>query len=140
MIECNFILLYFIPMEKLEELLKSLIEKGWKPFGRNYQRYEHWCLIREFTTEDGVYSYGQYPTTYREFCSKESWLWQFCTKNGMIKHEIYEDIHSWTFTTAEHSDFWYTSWDNYEYRIIQSALKDESELEGFLLSNIKIEW
>lgn len=27
---------------------------------------------------------------------------------------------------------------DYEYRLIESALKDESELEGFLLQNIKV--
>lgn len=29
--------------------------------------------------------------------------------------------------------------DEYEYRLIESALKDESELEQFLLDNIKID-
>ena len=75
----------------------------------------------------------------RQLTSKESGLWQFVCENWMIKHEVYEDIQSWEHTTADHSDFWYTSWDNYEYRLIESALKDESELEDFLLSNIKVD-
>ena len=29
--------------------------------------------------------------------------------------------------------------NRYEYRLIESSLKDESELEDFLLSNIKVD-
>ena len=35
---------------------------------------------------------------------------------------------------------WYeTKSNDYEYRLIESSLKDESELEDFLLSNIKVD-
>jgi hypothetical protein len=34
------------------------------------------------------------------------------------------------------AEYW-DEWD-YEYYLIESALKDESELEEFLLSNIKV--
>lgn len=58
----------------------------------------------------------------RQLTSKESWLWQFVCENGMVYYND-ESIYSPT-----------------EFRIIESALTDESELEDFLLSNIKIEW
>ena len=123
----------------LEELLNKLIEKWWKPFDRNYQRYEHWCLIREFTTEDGVYSYWQYPTTYREFCSKESWLWQFVCENKLVEHWVYTRA-KWQ-RRKKYDNYWNKdiSVDKPEYRIIESALCDEDKLEQFLLDNIKVE-
>lgn len=130
----------------MEELLNKLIKKGWRPFKIKDNMYLY-C----FKDNKILISYYYFDTEwecnhedkrcdYRQLTSKESGLWQFCCKNGMVKHEIYEDIQSWEHTTAEHSDFWYTSWDNYEYRIIECALKDESELEKFLLDNIKVEW
>ena len=115
----------------MEELLNKLIEKGWKPFGGNYERYEHWCLIHEFTTKDWVYSYWQYPTTLREFCAKESWLWQFVCENGMREER--------TPYNRDCDTYWFTI-QEYQYRLIESALCDEDKLEEFLLSNIKIEW
>ena len=123
----------------MEELLNKLIEKGWKPFGR-----EKTLHITIYDCDLNVYFdwwfMNEDKKSFRELVSKESWLWQFVCENGMIKHEVYEDIQSWEHTTAEHSDFWYTSWDNYEYRLIESSLKDESELESFILENITIKW
>ena len=117
----------------MEELLNKLIEKGWKPFGS-----EQWKWIAYTWKALEGNKKSQY-TFLREITAKESWLWQFVCENGMVKHEIYKDIQSWEHTTAEHSDFWYTSWDNYEYRLIQSALTDEDKLEDFILSNIKLD-
>ena len=60
-----------------------------------------------------------------------------------IEYDItksYKDSKDWT-------KHWGYNWDkylkwydmyNYQYRIIESALKDESELEQFLLENIKV--
>lgn len=127
-------------MWELEELLNKLIEKGWKPFDRNFNGYENWCLIREFITKDGVYSYWQYPTTYRELCSKESWLWQFVCENGMIKEG---NVKNFVWTRYEHT--WFEpqyplvhKWNSAEYRLIESTLCDEDKLKQFLLDNIKI--
>lgn len=123
----------------LEQLLNSLIEKGWKPFGRykeifrtDYYEYyvaeEHWFWKRQYL---------------RNLVSIESWLWQFVCENNLvpimcdeewIKH-YYKDI----------DDDNLISWENiqptteYEYRLIESSLKDESELEDFLLQNIKVD-
>ena len=114
----------------MEELLNKLIEKGWKPFGalwkarnsvytNNYFFFE-WCA-------DGV--------TLRQLTSKESWLWQFVCKNELVIDEHY----CWD---------WYIHWDDnwrieiwqndYRYRLIESALCNEEDLEKFLLENIKV--
>lgn len=118
---------------KLEQLLNSLIEKGWKPFGRNsnkaYYRPE-WPDEFYFWENGYWYIYNR-----RQLVSKESWLWQFVCKNKFVKTKdrkvrfMYEDLER----TQN-----YFSWHWYEYRVIESALKDESELEDFLLSNIKL--
>ena len=73
----------------------------------------------------------------RQLTSKESGLWQFVCENGMIKEqkeekliEIYDNLR-WR-TEMVYDD------EKYQYRIIESALKDEEDLEKFLLDNIKV--
>ena len=121
----------------LEQLLNTLVWRWWKPMGyKSIIGVEvDWDSINLLA--DG----GCCPCFFwmRYLVSKESWLWQFVCENGMVKHEVYEDIQSWEHTTADHSDFWYTSWDNYEFYVIESSLKDESELEDFLLNSIKLD-
>ena len=119
----------------MEELLNSLIEKGWKPFPNEWIdcydfRFEnHWhdfmCCSRD---DDDEYTHN-YTYLWRDIVSKESWLWQFVCENGM---QVWE-FNNWS----------KNSWDlytdiYYEYWVIESSLKDESELEEFLLSNIKL--
>ena len=132
---------YFIPMEnKIEQLLNSLIEKGWKPFCDNNVKE-----IRIYSDMDIECIYWKrksdfYYTSYRKLTSKESWLWQFVCENGMVKeehkHERILDPTFWEWWAdckrQEHD------W-NYWYRLIESALKDESELENFILDNIKVD-
>ena len=129
--------LYFIPMEnKLEQLLNSLIKKGRCVFWHRDRINAEKCNYIEWNYYN--FDNSGISISLRELVSINSGLWQFVCENGMVKHEVYEDIQSWEHTTADHSAFWYTSWDNYEYRLIESALKDESELEDFLLQNIVI--
>ena len=100
----------------LEQLLNSLIEKGWKPFG-NCNRFDFRDLwLYYFANEDGRWS--KYPL--RMLVSRESGLWQFVCENGMVDMENKRPA-------------------NYQYRLIESALKDESELEDFLLNSIKLD-
>lgn len=122
----------------LEQLLNSLIEKGWKPFGRykeifrtDYYEYyvaeEHWFWKRQYL---------------RNLVSKESWLWQFVCENGMV-----DGADRWTLNARQKSIYdkyitsekEYTPKMNYQYRLIESSLKYESELEDFLLNSIKID-
>lgn len=105
---------------KLEQLLNSLIEKGWRPFGREKKELKFVEIWKEMLLEWEENYYCSKWYSYRELVSKESWLWQFVCENGIVDME-------------------YKRPANYTYRIIESALKDESELEEFLLSNIKVD-
>lgn len=121
----------------LEELLNKLIEKGWDVFpnkkffwNKDKLRFSKWKKCVWFWNDD---------YTLRELVSKESWLWQFCKENKML---IWFSPRRWT-KNAE--DCWWLVkgdveywWSDYEYRIIESALRDEDGLEKFLLDNIKI--
>lgn len=127
-------------MSNLEELLNKLIEKGWKPFGKEYERYAHWCLIYKYKENHGVFSIWQYPTTYRELVSKESGLWQFVCKNGMECGLYISDDRTKNYDAYHNESDDTYSWDDYQYRLIESALCDENKLEQFLLQNIKVEW
>lgn len=114
----------------MEELLNKLIEKGWKPFGKRNKLY---------AVEDGIYILGRIASdwnTYdlRQIVSKESWLWQFVCENDLIDN-IAE---CWYWRNHFELDEIEYNQPDYEYRLIESALKDESELEQFLLSNIAI--
>ena len=74
----------------------------------------------------------------RQLTSKESWLWQFVCENK-LRNPIGWDYHwkQWLPEEMfdEENDY---SCDSPEYRIIESALKDEDELDNFLIDNIKI--
>ena len=139
----------------LEELLNKLIEKGWKPF---------WITCTDFIKGTGLewipsYCFNPQPHMWvawwtrkyhrpslRQIVSKESWLWQFCVENKLINQDK-GNVQKWTHQFRHcvyDEDCWIENNnlynDNYEYRIIESSLKDENELEDFLLSNIKVEW
>ena len=126
----------------MEELLNKLIEKGWKPFGKRNKLY---------AVEDGIYILGRIASdwnTYdlRQIVSKESWLWQFCVENKMVKEDedYSREKYRYNHWMLEEYKSRVLMWEarkyqvDYEYRIIESALKDESELEDFLLQSIKI--
>lgn len=112
----------------LEELLNSLIQRGWKPFG---------ITCTDFIKGTGLewipsYCFNPHPHVWfpwwtrryhrpslRQIVSKESWLWQFVCEDRLIEPDHMKQ-YNW-----------------YEYRITQSALCDEDKLEKFLLDNIK---
>lgn len=116
----------------LEELLNKCIQRGWKPFGIDYNWYKEWCFIYEINSPDGVYSIWSYPTPDRQIVSKESWLWQFVCENKLYPknrwHKRENDL--WN------GEIYYE--DEWQYYVIESALCDEDKLEEFLLDNIKI--
>lgn len=76
-----------------------------------------------------------YKKSLREIVSIESWLWQFVCENGMVEHIDKDRRHhnEWNLKDMVYFD------DDYEYRLIESALCDEDKLEQFLLENIKVE-
>ena len=128
----------------MKKLLNELIRKGRKP------RWKQWKIEFSFMLwwwDSWVYElnflWWEYPIkipvkhSIRELVAKESWLWQFVCENDLVKPVVdIISICSYSHFTDDHDD---GGWDETfpEYRIIESSLKDESELEDFLLSNIK---
>ncbi len=104
----------------LEQLLNSLIEKGWFP---RWEDKIHSCRYydeeKKFKAD---YTRAWIPQvlyrSIRELCSREAGLWQFVCENGMVDMKKNKRP---------------------AYRIIESALTDESELEDFLLQNINVD-
>lgn len=81
--------------------------------------------------------------------SKESWLWQFVCENGMVALKLSARMKNPRIDWEDVDDYnnWHIvmnykqkcEWDKAEYRLIESSLKDESELEDFLLNSIKLD-
>ena len=129
----------------LEQLLNSLIEKWWKPRGKYEMEYQYMLWWEEHWFYDLYFIRWHYPVrvpikhSLRELVSKESWLWQFVCENGMIPkewHERVKDISWWEYWPDCKAQI---NLPTAEYRLIESSLRDESELEDFLLSNIKVD-
>ena len=130
---------------KLEQLLKKLLELWWKP---NWKEYNHihaeanrimsdfWTFYRFCNyVEDGSIN-RCLNLKLRELVSVNSLLWQFVCENGMV-----EDIDcAYCKYIQNDEEKWYeTKSNDYEYRLIESSLKDESELEDFLLNSISLQ-
>ena len=112
----------------LEQLLNSLIEKGWLPrWDKNWKNNTRITNIYFRQDENGKLPH------IRMIVSKESNLWQFVCENCLL---VKAPWHYWSWDSNYQ---WRWSEDRYpEYRLIESALKDESELEDFLLNSIVI--
>ena len=129
---------------KLEQLLNSLVKVWWKPYW--ISRVKNVTLLNRYVSfsKRTILWIEFFEYTLRSLASKESWLWQFVCENWMIKKKWEyrakrRHLHWWEHDEDVYHDISYTK-NDYEYYIIESALKDESELEDFLLSNIKVEW
>ena len=115
----------------LEQLLNSLIEKGWKPFGDNdVIRVKYWYSVHFLCRPIVNFVldwYAEATVPLKEILtSRSSWLWQFVCENGMVEYKNY-----WVDT-----EIWQD--EQYQYRLIETSLKNEDELEQFLLDNIII--
>ena len=121
----------------MEELLNKLIEKGWKPFGMWKKRkvFARWDKTVSFSYQDDEWI-EFYTYLIRDVVSKESWLWQFVCENKLWK-DIDEEKY-WHKKTPKMSELRSYDYHFEEYRLIESALQDESKLEDFLLDNIKV--
>ena len=128
--------------KKLEQLLEKLLELWRKP---NWKEYNHihaeanrimsdfWTFYRFCNyVEDGSIN-RCLNLKLREIVSINSGLWQFACENKLIKPQVY----AWYF---------YREWmwkevckEDYEFRLIESSLIDESGLESFILDNIKVD-
>ena len=121
----------------LEQLLNSLVEAWWKPrWLLNEIEYIHaFDDVNQWWRVEISYWDHWYYKALRQIVSKESWLWQFVCENGMVKENNDVRIKNYQWDNECDTNCCY---DDYEYRLIESSLKDESELEDFLLSNIKV--
>ena len=134
----------------MEELLNKLIEKGWVPFGENrineinraeqYAWNWNWCC---WGSKDAI----QRRKSLRQLVSKESWLWQFvCNReHRFINERNYDGVsldkrlkNPYVDYDGVNTEYERITGLDYQYWIIESALKDESELESFILDNVKI--
>lgn len=132
---------------KLEQLFNSLIQKGWNVFWHKDRTNAEKCNYIEWN----YYNFDNHniSISLRELVSKESQLWQFVCEMSAYNNYNKEKWKVLTWKKFEDDKYqinWYSNWwwyiQDYEYRLIESSLKDESELEEFLLSNIVIkdEW
>lgn len=130
---------------ELVELLNKLIEKGWKP-----RWLKHKIFSVQRTPDNMIYFDWWFALErcydFRRLTSKESGLWQFVCENMLfvIRTPLEED-YRWQHIECilnKPNRVYYKNdidrWYDYQYRLIESALKDESELEKFLLDNIKV--
>lgn len=121
---------------KIEELFHRLIEKGWKPFGREktlhisihngdlMSVYIDWWLMNEDTK------------SLRELVSKESWLWQFCVENKLVRED---DGHiTRIINVYKDDDTIADGWWDYHYWLMICSILDDIELKDFLIENIQI--
>lgn len=143
----------------LEELLNTLCERWWKPFGKTPVNITQWYSAEtyckyfdkrcihihreddiEYDEEDEDIRRPRRTDEFslRELVSKESGLWQFVCENKMRPKRAWYDEHYWS--RDHHTNWrWMAMEGEPEYRLIESALTDESELEDFLLQNIKLD-
>ena len=116
----------------LEQLLNSLIEKGWIPFGD-----ENVKEIKIYSDMDMECIYWKKKSDFyyfspRKITSKESWLWQFVCENRMVVRKR-QWTNRWWWEPEKCFDY-----KDYSYRLIESALLDEDKLEDFLLNSISL--
>lgn len=132
----------------LEELLNKLIEKGWtkkahhlyglpnKPFVRRVKDSIHWVEFYYYEWWDNEAKLVKIYSL-RDIVSVDSGLWQFVCENKLENPKEWKQRTNLDEDGREYVKY-STKFD--EYRLIESSLKNEDELEQFLLDNIKIEW
>lgn len=138
----------------MEELINKLIDSGWKPYwvekddievcsyDKDKKKISIWYMNWSSPSE---WDYDWLFLSLRDITTKESWLWQFVCENELTNLDdnhirkweqqyryVYDDCDYWGKSQLYSDDY------DYQYRLIECALKDESELEKFLLENIKI--
>jgi len=125
-------------MTMLKDLFNSLLDKWRKPFDMEFTKFHH------ISKDGAIFFYKwkkhhEWSRNVRDFVSKESLLRQFVCENGMINaNDTPEEniINYWRYNKEDLTEWRYMR--NYQYRLIESSLKDESELKDFLLQNIKV--
>ena len=135
-------------MKELENLLNSLIKRGWKPAWfqgeSRIEIFEDWDITIYMDVDNIIV---KAKINLRNIVSIKSWLWQFVCDKELVQHKTSEKIikryvkevierEGWDITEA---DIICTDLDP-EYRLLESALIPEKELGKFLVDNIIITW
>ena len=128
-------------MQELENLLNSLIQRGWKPAGfpgkSEIKISEDEGVVLYMNAEDVTLAI---KVKLRNLVSIESGLWQFVCENSLIKQckgTICKNPKTYWNAWSIQWEWWYWC-DIAEYRLLESALIPEEELGKFLIDNIDI--
>ena len=128
-------------MKELETLLNPIIKMGRKPKDREVVSIK---LSTKLTkSEDRTIFYcsckdwSWFYADLRWLVSLESGLWQFCVENELTRWYNWEE---WKYTETFPWDYRDYPADEYQYRLLESALIPEEELAKFLVDNIKVAW
>lgn len=121
-------------MKELENLFNSLIQRGWRPWGKydkilNVSKYNGWLMRLVQSNNAWMYVH------IRSIVSLESGLWQFCVENELTRWYNWDE---WKYTETFPWDYRDYPADEYKYRLLESALIPEEELGKFLIENIDI--
>lgn len=128
-------------MQELETLLNSLVQRGRKPKGREVVLIQ---LDQEFTKSEG-------KTVF--YCSCKDWFWFYADLRWLVSLEsgLWQFVcENWLRKDQTSTSYWSRrEWgekekmcreNQFEYRLLESALLPEEELAEFLVDNIKVEW
>ena len=120
-------------MQELEKLLNSLIQRGWRPWGKydkilNVSKYNGWLMRLVQSNDAWMYVH------IRSIVSLESGLWQFVCENDMVYSSSFIEWQKWgkQWVVLGLWSVWH------KYRLLESALIPEEELGKFLVDNIRI--
>ena len=136
-------------MKELERLLIDIIDKGWNPWGIDWDTIVYLELdIKKMNIhirytvidEQGEEASLLVVKSIRELVSLESWLWSFLCDNKLIKQNsnqrVLNPIHWPEWADCE----WSIQSNEMQFRLIQSSLIPENELVEFLIKNIILQW
>lgn len=132
-------------MNNLEQLLNSLVKLWWKPYW--ISRVKNITLLNRYVSfsKRSILWIEIFEYTLRSLVSKESWLWQFVCQKKLATARDWDWLRKqhhvrYKYADDTEEDLLHATTDFLnDYRLIESSLKDESELEDFLLSNIKVD-
>nr|DAE92662.1 MAG TPA: hypothetical protein [Caudovirales sp. gcode 4] len=123
-------------MQELEKILNSMIKRWWKPWNKEYttidviQDGREECLMFRNVPKRQMQAY-----IFRSLVSIESGFWQFVCQNKLLSDKV--DLQDYL-----EDSYWFRRCPfdtNWMYRIMQSALYSEEDLEKFLVENIKVD-
>lgn len=136
----------------MEELLSKLIERGWKPmwiekedietidYDKKRKKISIWYMNWETPSK---WDFDWLFLDLRQLTAKESWLWKFVCENHLYIYKMWENKNFVQdhFKNEYNECCYQYLYDKscYEYYLLESSLKDNEELEDFLLSNIKVD-